>query len=182
MLKNLTKREKIVILVSLIALITGVYYFQYYEPLKAEEQILKEEIEGLKFQYSQILSIIKRKLPQLKKSTYNLKEQYQTIIDQFPKEKEISAILLEIEDLANEQGITLEYFSPKNMRSKGDFYELPINISFFSTYREMVGFFYALEKSQRKMEIVSFDVKASTKKSEEQLLQVDLILNIYFLK
>ncbi|MCK4257342.1 MAG: type 4a pilus biogenesis protein PilO [Halanaerobiales bacterium] len=179
MLNNLTKREKWIILIAMIVLITGIYYFQFYQPLKAEKVSLESQMKTLNTQYNQTLSMIKKKMPEVQESVADKQEQYQRILEKFPRQKETSAILLEIVELADQEDIQLENFTPKNMKSIGEFYQLPIDLSFKSTYQAMIGFIYSLERSLKVMEITDLDVKAF---SEKDLLQISLTLQMYIVK
>lgn len=181
MLERLTVRERVVIVGALLALITGLFYFQFYEPLKFERMKLEGEVEQKRFQYLQSMSLIRRKLPKLKEATSELEQQYQALLEKFPIQKEISVFLLEIEGLAKAEGIKLDYFSPKGMANQGDFYKLPINIAFFSSYQKMVAFIYALEQSPKMIEIENYDVKISPVREQGQL-QVNLTVNIFIVQ
>lgn len=178
MLERLTVRERVVILVALLVLITGVFYFQFYEPLKLERIKFEGEVEQKRIQYMQSMGLIQRKLPKLKEATSELEQQYQALVEKFPKQKEISVFLLEIEGLAKAEGIKIDYFSPKNLMNQGDFYRLPIDIAFFSSYHKMVAFIYALEQSSKMIEVENFDIKISSAREQGQL-QVNLTVNIF---
>ena len=180
MLNNLTRREKIVILVALFILFTGIYYFNYYQPLKMEKLVLEEELTNLQSDYVRTLKSIKENLPKMKETTIELEAEYQQIIQQFPDQKEISEFLVEIVEVADQLGIKLDYFSPKNMKKIEEFYALPINISFTTNYSAMINFLYAIEQSTRIIEIVSFDVDSDT--DQKQILKISLSLIIYIME
>lgn len=180
MFNNLSKREKMVIVGALVVLITAFTYFQILEPIIVERRVLAEQTEGLRAQYQQTMQLIQRKMPETKKAADELEAQYAALIREFPHQKEISVYLLEIERMAQAEGIKLEYFSPKNLQDKGEFFALPIHISFFANYPAMGKFIYALENSARRMDVTTLDVK--TQPGGEGRLQVNLTVNIYIVK
>lgn len=180
-IKNLSKREKLTLVVALAVLIGVLYYIKFFEPARAEIRQLNEKTDTLRSQYTQVMMMIRRKLPQVKQSTADLQNQYKTMVTSFPSEGQVSQLLLQFEQMANEQGITMEYFSPKPMVEHGDFYELPLNVSFKSTYHEMVAFLLSLENSDKRMDVIGFDVRRSEDLTKLEL-QVDLNLNVYIIK
>ncbi len=182
MFKNLTKREKTVIMISIFALLSAIYFVQLYQPLVLERTTLEKEIINLRSEYQQKLNLIKRRLPEVKETISGLETDYQQAIQQFPNQEEISAFLLEITELATRQGIKIDYFTPRNIQGKGEFYELPINISFYTNYGSLVSFIYVLEHSFKKIEIVNLDVVTSGQTDNKPLLQVDATLEIYLIK
>ena len=182
MLNKLNRREKIVISISLFALITGLFYFNIYLSLTKQKDTLNKKLDTNEIKYNAKRNLIRNHYPQVKGDLNKLSKEHRAIIEQFPEKREISAILLEIENLARKEGVALEYFRPSEMKEEGEFYKLPIRIAFFSDYHQLVKFINILENSEEKMAVTNLETRLSNNSKKEGLLQVNLRLELYILQ
>lgn len=181
MFNNLSKREKNMFWIALAVLVVGFYYFQLLQPVLMEKSAMEEQTDSLRQQYRDMLATIQTRLPEVKQKLADLQAEYQTRVAQFPKEAEISKFLFEIEQMASTRGIQFELFTPKRMNDRGDFYDLPVQMTFYSSYPQLVRFIYALEHSAKRMNVVALDVQKSLDPLQKGL-QVDLTVNIFIAK
>ena len=179
--KKLSRREKLTIVIALAFLITGLYYVRFFEPVVNEIKLMREKRDSLRTQYDLVLMRIRKNLPEVRKGISELEAQYGDVLRNFPNRSEVSQFLLMIEAMATNHGMTLELFSPKPMEIEGEFYQMPIDIAFTSTYEEMVAFIYALENSAKRMDVLGFEIRRSNDLTDLEL-HVDMRLKVYITK
>lgn len=181
MFNNLSKREKTMLWMALAVLLLGLYYFQLLGPLLAEKAAMQEETGSLRQQYRVKLAAIQNQFPAVRQNLADIAVEYERLAQGFPKEAEVSKLLFQMEETASARGIKLERFAPKTLNDRGDFYELPVQLSFFSNYAQMVSFVHALETSEKRMRVITLDVKKSLDPARPEL-QADITVSIFIAK
>ncbi len=74
MLERFSRREKILLLVGLLLVFIGLYYFFLYQPLAREISSLEEEKQRLELEYEQSLNLV-TELPELEEELESLQKQ-----------------------------------------------------------------------------------------------------------
>ncbi|MGM0500855.1 MAG: type 4a pilus biogenesis protein PilO [Bacillota bacterium] len=109
MFNNLSKREKIILVLAFIIALSAVYYFYFYQPLT--EEIAELEREKTERQNRlQIARSFARRLPEIK-------EEYRDIIAELEARgeyinKDVIDLLIEFRDTALENDLELSLFRP----------------------------------------------------------------------
>jgi len=111
MFKNLTNREKILLVLAFIIALTAVYYFYFYQPLKAEIASLENERNNRQNRLDIAMSFARR-IPEIK-------AEYKQIIDDLESRgqyinKDIIDLLIDFREIAKSTNLGLELFRPKD--------------------------------------------------------------------
>ncbi|MFA6548521.1 MAG: type II secretion system protein GspM [Candidatus Margulisiibacteriota bacterium] len=126
--KNLSKREKILLVVGGLALIVLIYWYGLFNPLL-------RSIDSLKFS----ITNAQKKLQQMSVSPAPDKNQLPEVVV-YPREKQVSFILDFIDKSFNEYNIDLI-----SLRQTSENNKLTIDIKFRSSYYQFLGFINELD-------------------------------------
>ncbi|MFW6029783.1 MAG: type 4a pilus biogenesis protein PilO, partial [Halanaerobiales bacterium] len=123
MFKNLSKREKILLVLAFIIALSAVYYFYFYEPLKTEIANLENDRNNKQNRLDVAMSFARR-LPEIK-------DEYREVIDELETrgdyiDKDVIDLLIDFREIANENDLNLKLFRPK---VNDDNISMDINIS-----------------------------------------------------
>lgn len=110
MFKNLSKREKILLVLAFVIAFSAVYYVYFYEPLKAEIGVLENESNNRQNRLDTAKSFSKR-LPEIK-------EEYTKIISDLESRgeyinKDPIDLLIDFREAARDNNLELSLFRPK---------------------------------------------------------------------
>jgi type IV pilus assembly protein PilO len=164
--------------VIVVVLILGLFYFIYYKPkneelkeLRAERIKLEQEVAELRLKKEQLDRIE----AELKEMNATL-EKLEVII---PKKEEISPILRQIQQLANDTRLNITRFDPIDLVDKEFYMEKPINIQVTGNYHNLGLFFDRLSSFSRLFNIAKFSVKALTRQSSTSTIQASYTAKTY---
>jgi|GEM_PF-1155709 type IV pilus assembly protein PilO len=109
MFKNLSRREKILLVLAFVIALSAIYYFYFYEPLKAEIGVLENERNNRQNRLDIAMSFARR-LPEIK-------AEYREIIAEFEGrgeyiDKDVIDLLIDFREIANDNNLDLKLFRP----------------------------------------------------------------------
>ena len=109
MFKNLSRREKILIVLAFVIALSAVYYFYFYQPLKAEIAVIKNERENKQNRLDIAMSFARR-LPEIK-------EEYKNILTEIEKrgdyiDKDVINLLIDFREISKANNLDLTLFRP----------------------------------------------------------------------
>ena len=144
MFNNLSKREKIIMIIGIIILLTALYYFNLYLPLQNKIKNIKTEIHQ-KENNIEILKEIEQKLPETRSKYEKLKKR--------EKSNKLSVLssadMLEIfGENIEKYDVSLISFKPKNGNAKtqidltyqSEFYNLIKLFQYFDEFNNQIQF------------------------------------------
>ena len=128
MFKNLSRREKVLLVLAFVIALSAIYYFYFYEPLKAEIGVLKNERNNRQNRLDIAMSFARR-LPEIK-------EEYRDIIAELESrgeyiDKDVINLLIDFREIAKENNLDLKLFKPTENE---DNISMAVNIS--GSFRE----------------------------------------------
>lgn len=123
MFKNLSRREKILLVLAFVIALSAIYYFYFYEPLKAEIGVLENERNNRQNRLDIAMSFARR-LPEIK-------DEYREIIAELESrgeyiDKDVINLLIDFREISRENNLDLKLFRP---RENEENISMAVNIS-----------------------------------------------------
>ena len=126
-MRNLTRREKILLTVGLILVVLGGYYYFLHLPMEERQEDLEMELEALEQEYETGLEQI-AEIPELEDRLEEMREEREQVIDAGIKEpEEIVAVL---NTFSRQTGININSFNRGDAEA-GHSFSLSIEGSYF---------------------------------------------------
>lgn len=177
---KLNKRVKILLAAVLLLIFTGANYAFIYTPRNNKITELDQKISTL---YDKIEegNRIAARLSGLRKEFQELTDKMAFIEVLLPKEKDIPAFLVMLQETMDVFHIDFTNFSPQNLLMEKDalYAQLPIRLTFTANYFEMVKFLDRLENFPRIVEVK--DLKLNPTGDNQENVNVDMNMVTYVL-
>ena len=132
--------KRLLILVAVLLVITGAFYYFVYSGKLAESSALSAKLEGLKADSAKKNKLV-AELPKLKKEKEELDKQFKLALEALPNEKEIANLLESISDAAKTSRLDILTFKPGKETSKGFYAEVTIDMKLEGGYNSIISFF-----------------------------------------
>lgn len=155
---KLPTSRKIVILVLLIAVVAGLFFYLIYWPNLEVLKKKKAEVEVLERQVRE-LRMVAANMKRFQAEAAKLREELQVAITQLPTSKEIPSLLSNISQLGKDSGLEFLLFKPVGEINKDFYAEIPVEIRVKGAYNNVAIFFDKVGKLPRIVNIsdVSMD-------------------------
>jgi len=145
---KISARNKILGIVSLVAVILVLFYFLLYQSNHNDIENLKQRISTGKEELNRVTKAAKE-LPRHQKELEEVRLQFETTSVLLPKSQEIPNLLRNISDLGRNSGLEFISFTP-GQESPKDFYaEIPIDIKIKGPYHNLGLFLDKVSKLER---------------------------------
>jgi type IV pilus assembly protein PilO len=182
-----TDRNILILGLLVIVLLAVVFYFLLLSPLlnrldeRVQERSDKEaQLANLQQEVAQ-LEAIRRNAPETERQLLELSKRV-------PTQPEIPTLVIQIEEIARASGVTqlsIQPGTPEPPPGGGDFFVVPITMSFEGTYEQLQDFLLRTRNLARLITVngVTYQeaVEEGTTLAEiEQLLRVEIEAEVYF--
>jgi type IV pilus assembly protein PilO len=176
---KLSTSKKILILVVILCVITGVYYTSVFSPQQQELNAMKKELSKLVEEVEKSKAI-SRDLEKYKAQVEQMNKELAVALTQLPTEKEIPEILRNISSLGKESQLEFTLFRPKPEEPQPYYAKVPIELSIVGSYHNTGAFFDKVSKQPRIINVVDFNMtKLNVKGRDEATVRVSCLLNTY---
>jgi len=176
---KLSTSKKILILVVILCVITGVYYTSVFSPQQQELNAMKKELSQLVEEVEKSKAI-SRDLEKYKAQVEQMNKELAVALTQLPTEKEIPEILRNISSLGKESQLEFTLFRPKPEEPQPYYAKVPIELSIVGSYHNTGAFFDKVSKQPRIINVVDFNItKLNVKGRDEATVRVSCLLNTY---
>ena len=176
---KLSTSKKILILVAILCVITGVYYYSVFSPQQQELNAMKKELSKLVEELEKSKAI-SRDLEKYKAQVEQMNKELAVALTQLPTEKEIPEILRNISSLGKESQLEFTLFRPKPEEPQPYYAKVPIELSIVGSYHNTGTFFDKVSKQPRIINVVDFNMtKLNVKGRDEATVRVSCLLNTY---
>lgn len=166
--------KKIMILIGILLLISGGYYYLFYMPKQTEISQLQSKLDQLQSDLIKKQTIA-RKLAKFKKEVAKLNEDFTIALVQLPNKKEVPALLYNVSKLGRETGLEFLLFKPIP-EVKRDFYaEIPVDIKVLGKFHKIVAFFDRVSRLSRIVNITNLNVSSTKISDTEDSLTVSCL-------
>jgi type IV pilus assembly protein PilO len=176
---KLSTSKKVLILVALLCVIAGVYFYSFYTPQQQELDTMKKELSKLVEDLDKSKAI-SRDLEKYKAQVEQMNKELAVALTQLPTEKEIPEILKNISSLGKESQLEFTLFRPKPDEPQQYYAKVPIELSIVGSYHNTGTFFDKVSKQPRIINVVDFNMtKLNVKGRDEATIRVSCLLNTY---
>ena len=170
--------QRVLILVSLMLVIAGLFVYLMYLPLREEMANLKQKDASLhsKIQEDQRIA---DNLPQFKAEFEKMEALLNDALTELPNEKEIPNLLTSITALAKENGLNVTLFKPGAEKSKGFYAEVPVELKMVGSYHEVALFSDAVAKLPRIVNINNLTLASPKDDGGRVLLAINCLATTF---
>lgn len=147
-IKKLPTKQKVYLLVGLLALILGLYWYFSYRPKTIEIAELGLRLEKLQAELNESKAIASD-LPRFKAEVEKLNDELKKAILELPDKKEIPSLLTNISNRGTESGLEFIRFKPLGEVPTGFYAKVPVEINVKGTFFEVASFFDKVSKLPR---------------------------------
>jgi type IV pilus assembly protein PilO len=179
---KLSTSKKVLILVFILCVITGLYFYAFFNPRQEELKVLKDDLNKQIKELNQSKAIT-RDLKKFKEQAEALNVELANALTQLPNEKEIPEILKNITSLGKESNLEFTLFRPKPEEPQQFYAKVPIELIVLGSYHNTGIFFDKMSKLPRIINVVDFnmirtkDIKG--KLENEVLVKTSCVVNTY---
>lgn len=165
---NLSRREKILLFILFITIVFVAYYYLLYQPIKAEQQELKNQITSVQADYNQILSRV-NKIEDLEKELNNLKAEREERLRVVVREPE--EILTAVDYFARESNVTIQSYEKGNTNNG-----YPFTFSIQGEYFELLSFLNLIDNWDYRLVVENLNAKNNISDSDN----INLTINMFY--
>jgi type IV pilus assembly protein PilO len=177
---KLPTSKKILILVILLCVVTGVYFFLFFMPRNEELRMQKEELSKQIKELNEAKAIT-QDLEKFKRQIAQLNEELKSALSHLPNDREIPEILKNISSLGRESNLEFTLFRPKPEEPQQFYAKVPIELTVLGSYHDTGTFFDRVGKLPRIINVVDFNMTRREPKPKEMegVVRTSCLLNTY---
>jgi type IV pilus assembly protein PilO len=179
---KLPTSKKVVILLVLLGLITGLYLHSFFAPRREELTTLQGDLDKLMKELNESRTIT-RDLQRYKEQVAKMEEELKKALTQLPNEKEIPEILKNITSLGKESNLEFSLFRPKPEEPQEFYARVPIELVVWGSYHNTGVFFDKVGKLPRIINVVDFNMTRAKeikgRGETEILVKTSCLVNTY---
>lgn len=169
---ELPSSKKILILIGILCVITGIYFYLFFIPLQNDVRVLRTELDKLMKELNEG-RMITRDLEKFKGQVEKLNAELTSALTQLPNEKEIPEILKSISRLGKESNLEFTLFKPKPEEPQQFYARVPIDLVVVGSYHNTGLFFDKIGKLPRIINVVDFNM---TRAKEVKGRETDIVI------
>lgn len=169
---ELPTSKKILILIGILCVITGIYFYLFFIPLQNDVRVLRTELDKLMKELNEG-RMITRDLEKFKGQVEKLNAELTSALTQLPNEKEIPEILKSISRLGKESNLEFTLFKPKPEEPQQFYARVPIDLVMVGSYHNTGLFFDKIGKLPRIINVVDFNM---TRVKEVKGREADIVI------
>lgn len=162
---KLPTSRKVLILLLILAVILGLYFYLVYLPKSELLNKKTEELAKLEMQVRE-LRIIAANMKRFQAEAAKLREELKFAMGQLPTSKEIPSLLANISNLGKEAGLEFLLFRPGTEIAKEFYAEIPVEIKVRGNYHDVAVFFDKVGKMPRIVNITSVAMEGAKESKE----------------
>lgn len=177
-IQDLPFYKKFLILIVILTILFGLFYYFIYMPKLDEIASLRSQLRRLDQQVIQKRKLV-RNIAQFRKEFALLKKKFNESLRQLPNREMIDRILMDIAKFERKENLESILFKPKNEIKKGFYAVVPVQIQIRGTYHQIGKFFEDIANLSR---IVNVKGYKFTKPKDEDgivLLTADCAIETY---
>ena len=177
-LQKLPQMQKVYILLGILVLIVGLYWYLIYKPKTAELAELNVRLEKLQAELNESMAIA-ADLPRFKAEVSRLNDELKKALLELPDKKEIPSLLTNISKLGIESGLEFIRFKPMNEIPTGFYAKVPVEISVKGTFHALAIFFDKVSKLSRIVNITDVNIGGAKDDGGKVILTTPCLATTY---
>ena len=160
---KLSLYQKVIILIAVNIILFGLFYYSSYQNKLEEASLLQDELNKLQVKHAEQKKVLEN-LPKFRKENEELKVKFKELLKLLPDTKEIPSLLTSISNLAQDCGLEILLFQPKNEVSRGFYADIPVEMQVLGDYHNIGHFFDKVSKLKRIVNIADLEISTERKK------------------
>jgi type IV pilus assembly protein PilO len=183
-IKKLPTPKKVLVLILLLGVLAGLYYYLLFAPQQEQLNALKGQLSNLMKELNESKAI-HRDLEKFKAQVAKLQAELMVVRAQLPEEREIPEILKNISALGKENQLEFILFRPKPEEPQTHYANVPIDLTMIGNYHNIGVFFDKVSKLPRIINVVDFNMgrpqptRGKGEVREEGKVRTSCLLNTY---
>jgi type IV pilus assembly protein PilO len=169
---KLPNSQKIAILGVTLAAMIGAYIFYIFMPQQDTINANRETILKLQSQYNEQQNILSN-LPRFKQELKVMQAEFEESLKMLPNAREIPSLLTNISTLAQESGLEINLFQPKNEVPMDFYAQIPVEMRVTGKYHQIGVFFDKVSQLPRIINITDFSLKRKQSASKDSNVFID---------
>jgi len=161
--------NKLAILIVLVLIISGSYWYFFWSPNNQELQSLQKTLQTKRKKLNE-LENIKADLPKFIAENERLNKEFEIASLKLPKEEEIPALIDSIYSDISAAGLEPKKFAPKGQVNKEIYAEIPIEMNVKGSYFELANFFDRISRLPRIVNVRDLNLKRSKSSSQRNIV------------
>ena len=161
--------NKLAILVVIVLIISGLYWYFFWSPNNEKLQGLQKNLQTKRKKLNE-LENIKADLPKFIAENERLNKEFQIASLKLPKEEEIPALINSVYSDISAAGLEPRKFAPKGQVNKDIYAEIPIEMNVRGSYFELANFFDRISRLPRIVNVRNLNLERSKASSQRNIL------------
>lgn len=178
-IKNLKWYFQLMILVSIAALLyTSVWYFVTSET-RAEVAALNDQVSQLQAK-NEAARIATQRINEFREMYASKAQEYEELKVLLPEQREITNVLLGLQDTANNSRLIVMRFAPRDDTQQDSIMAKPVEVEVDSNFNNLRSFFESMAKLPRIVSITDFKLHQLDKQSDAKTIHAQFLLTAYY--
>ncbi len=177
-IQDLPFYKKFLILIVILAILFGLFYYFIYMPKLDEIASLRSQLRRLDQQVIQKRKLVKN-ITQFRKEFALLKKKFDESLRQLPNREMIDRILMDIAKFERKENLESILFKPKNEIKKGFYAVVPVQIQIRGTYHQIGKFFDDIANLPRIVNVKGYKFTKPKDEGGIVLLTADCAIETY---
>jgi len=148
----------IVMVILVLAVLAGLYYFVMIPQMETKERLARE-YSDLQVQLGRLKSI-QLNIAKHRKEYEQMQELLQEVMRQLPESKDIPNLLRSVTGVSEETRLKVKQFEPKQIKHKDFYSELPFDIRFQGKFSNLASFLDGVRRLERIISVTDFSIDA----------------------
>lgn len=158
---------KIALLMAIVIVISGVYWYFFWSPNNQKLTNLERSLQNKQKRLAE-LETIQKDLPKFEQEFERLNKEFQIASLKLPKEEEIPSLINSIYSDISAAGLEPQVFAPKARRPKDIYAEIPIEMEVVGTYHELASFFDRISRLPRIVNVQDLNLSRRKGKNDPE--------------
>lgn len=150
---------------AIAAVLAGLFFFAYYSPRMSQLKTLSRDRQGVEQEVAK-LRVQKKQMDRLEKELADLEVALNYLESIIPKQREISEILNQFQQLAYDTRLTITKFTQKTDTPKDYYSEWPLQLEIAGNYHNLGLFFDRLSRFARLFTVERFSIKPLARQTD----------------
>jgi len=170
---HLSLIKRLGILLAIVALCGGLFFFASLSNDWAEVDELDEQIVSLQQQVSKKKGMVAN-LSRYREEVKRLDDELAKALRELPDKKSIENLLTKISDKARNAGLEIDLFQPSPERFRDFYAEIPVRLKVIGSFHQLASFFNEVGDLDRIVNLAEYRINLKDLNEEEIKLESEL--------
>jgi len=157
-MNSMVIKRQIATLIAVLVLMVGAFFMLAWRPQTQKLADLESQWQEQSKRIATAKTTISM-LDEKRRSAAKTEAELVGIKSKMPTEAELPVLIVEMQNIANDAGVSLLSIRPGGLTSQGEFGEMQIGISAEGSYVAIIDYLRRVEKASRALKVNSVDIK-----------------------